>query len=79
MITVNRLVDIFPMMNTFQIYSLSSFQIYNTVLLTIVTILYITTHYLFYKASKVTKNLLANAGDTRDASFITGSERCPGE
>ena len=79
MITVNRLVDIFPMMNTFQIYSLSSFQIYNTVLLTIVTILYITTHYLFYKASRVAKNLLANAGDIRDMGFIPGSGRSPGE
>ena len=35
------------MMRTFKIYSLSNFQIYNTVLLTIVTLLYITPHDLF--------------------------------
>ena len=27
----------------------------------------------------VVKNLLSNAGDTRDASSIPGSGRCPGE
>lgn len=35
------------MMRTFKTCSLSNFQIYNTVLLTVVTLLYITPHDLF--------------------------------
>ena len=35
-------------MTTFKIYSLSSFQVYNTLLLTIVTMLYVTTPGLIY-------------------------------
>ena len=38
----------FLLMKTFNIYSLRNFQIYNTVSLTIVTMLYIPTTYLFY-------------------------------
>ena len=56
MITTISLVNIcylmqlvfFLMMTAFKIYSLSNFQIYNTVLLTIVTMLYITSSECIY-------------------------------
>lgn len=48
----------FPVMRPFRIYSLSNFQIYNTILLTIVTLLYIPVTYWFYNWKFVLFNYL---------------------
>ena len=42
-------------------------------------IIYIYSLYIYILVAQTVKNLPANAGDTRDAGLIPGSERSPGE
>ena len=46
--TINLVNILFLVMKTFKMYSLSNFQIYNTVLLTIVAMLYVISPWLIY-------------------------------